>query len=420
MHLKPQLLITTSTLPNDEHDPEPRFVIDLAIGLSRYFEVCVLAPRNLGAPAVAAFADVEVRRYAYAPRAWEQLTYPGATRERLRQKPIRWGLVPLLMAGLYRETRRLLATRDFACTHAHWLVPQAAIQSVVRSGRSQAPYIAITHGGDVYGVNDLVGSAMLRRSIQHACGVVGVSQALIETLHRRFSSAMTNRPSAVIGMGVDTAKFSPTLRSDDWATVHGLSRPVIAYVGRLAEKKGIEFLIAAMALEPLRSLRASLAIIGRGVLEERLKTLCKSLGLGHRIQFIQPCSHAILGRHIASTDIFCVPSVTTRNGDQDGRPTVLVEAGACGVPTVASDIAGIREWIKDGYDGVLVPPADPFALAKALASVLARPQRIKWMGHAARQKAIQSSWSIVADRYAEFTFELLGRSKVQSGRRIVG
>ena len=123
--LKPNLLVTTSTLPNRPDDPEPRFVLDLAIGLSRHFEVCVLAPRNPGARLTDEFGGVEIRRYPYAPLgSWETLTYPGASLERLRQRPVRWALVPLLVAGLYRATRRLLAERNFACVHAHWLVPQ--------------------------------------------------------------------------------------------------------------------------------------------------------------------------------------------------------------------------------------------------------------------------------------------------------
>ena len=353
IHLKPQLLITTSTLPNDEHDPEPRFVIDLAIGLSRHFEVCVLAPRNPGAARAAAFGDVEVRRYPYAPRTWENLTYPGATLERLRQMPIRWGLVPLLMAGLYRETRRLLAERRFACVHAHWLVPQAAVQSMISPGKTRTPYIAIAHGADVHAMNGVFGSAMLRRAVLGASGVVGDSNPLIATLRRRFPSEMATRPAAAIGTGVDTEKFSPALRSNNGAALQGLPRPVILYVGRLSEKKGIEVLLAAMAIEPLRSLSASLVILGMGSLEEKLKKLSKELELGDRVRFLPACSHASLGQHMVAADVLCVPSVVARDGDQEGRPTVLVEAAACGIPAVASDIGGIREWIEDGHSGSL-------------------------------------------------------------------
>ena len=214
---------------------------------------------------------------------------------------------------------------------------------------------------------------------------------------------MAARPTAVIGTGVDTDKFSPSLRAEDWAAAHGVSRPVILYVGRLSEKKGVEFLLTAMATEPLRSMKASLVIIGRGPLEDRLHGLCRELDLGDRVRFLPPCDHATLGAHIAAADVLCLPSVVTSDGDQEGRPTVLVEAASCGVPAVASDVGGVRDWIDHGRNGLLVPPRDPQALAQALAGLLRQPENIRRMGEAARLKALETSWSAVADRYAEFT-----------------
>ena len=405
--LNPKLLITASTLPNDEHDPEPRFVIDLAVGLSRHFDVCILSPRTPGAAGVTSFEGVEVRRYSYAPKNWEELTYPGATLDRLRQAPIRWGLVPLLVAGLYREIRRLLNERKFACVHAHWLVPQAVVQSTIPS-RMSTPYIGIAHGADVHAMNGVLGHALLKRAIRGAAGVVGASNPLIAALHQKFPSEMAARPATVIGMGVDTEKFSPALRSVD----HGLSRPVILYVGRLSEKKGIQFLLTAMATEPLKSLRASLVVIGAGPLEERLKGLSRQLELSRRVRFLQPCSHANLGQHMVAADVLCVPSVVAMNGDQEGRPTVLVEAAACGIPAVASDVGGIREWIEDGNNGFLVQQANSGALANALARLLNQPELARRMGQAARRKAVETTWAAVADRYTEFTISAVERAKM--------
>ncbi len=220
---------------------------------------------------------------------------------------------------------------------------------------------------------------------------------------------MTARPTAIIGTGVDTEKFSPALRDEEWPAAHGVSRPVILYVGRLSEKKGVEFLLTAMATEPLRFMKASLVIIGRGPLEARLQRLCGELKLANRVCFLPPCDHSTLGQHIAAADVLCLPSVVTSDGDQEGRPTVLVEAAACGVPAVASDVGGVGEWIDDDLNGLLVPPADPLVLAHALARLLAQPLRLRQMGHMARQKALETSWSAVADRYAEFTLQLIDR-----------
>jgi glycosyltransferase involved in cell wall biosynthesis len=363
------------------------------------------------------FGGVEVRRYAYAPmRSWETLTYPGATLERLRERPVRWGLVPLLMAGLYRETRRLLSERNFACVHAHWLMPQGAVQAMARSNKSPTPYIAVAHGADVHAMHGVVATGVLRRAVSRASGVVSASELLSETLRARFPAEMATRPTAVIGTGVDTDKFSPSLRAEDWAAALGVSRPVILYVGRLSEKKGVEFLLAAMAAEPLRSMKASLVVIGRGPAEDRLHGLCRDLDLGDRVCFLPPSDHAKLGAHLAAADALCLPSVVTRDGDQEGRPTILVEAASCGLPAVASDVGGVRDWIDHGSNGLLVPPGDPSALARALAGLLSQTETLREMGKAARQKALQTSWSAVADRYAEFTHEALASQEERALR----
>ena len=201
---------------------------------------------------------------------------------------------------------------------------------------------------------------------------------------------MAARPTAIIGTGVDAEKFSPALRAEDWSAAHGVSRPVILYVGRLSEKKGVEFLLTAMATEPLRAMKASLVIIGRGPLEDRLHGLCRELDLGHRVRFLPPCDHATLGAHIAAADVLCLPSVVTSDGDQEGRPTVLVEAASCGVPAVASDVGGVRDWIDHGRNGLLIPPRDPQALARGLAGLLRQPENVRLMGEAARHKGARN------------------------------
>ena len=109
---------------------------------------------------------------------------------------------------------------------------------------------------------------------------------------------------------------------------------------------------------------------------------------------------------MASADILCVPSV-----DQEGRPTVLVEAAACGIPSVAFDIGGIEDWIDDGYNGILIPEISPSSLACSLADLIKQPARIRQMGQRARQKAVEVSWPAMADRYAEFTLSAIDATK---------
>ena len=98
---KHRILITTSTLPRDQADPEPRFVLDIALQLARQYEVSILAPGLPDGASTDMVGDVAIHRYRYAPLARRQtLTHPGAIMERLSTNPARWMLVPPLLAGL--------------------------------------------------------------------------------------------------------------------------------------------------------------------------------------------------------------------------------------------------------------------------------------------------------------------------------
>ena len=138
--LKPNLLVTTSTLPNRPDDPEPRFVLDLAIGLSRHFEVCVLAPRNPGARPIDEFGGVEIRRYPYAPlRSWETLTYPGASLERLRQRPgpLGIGAAACWPVSIARRDASWPSGILLACTPIGWCPRPPSSRSRRQAGRKR-------------------------------------------------------------------------------------------------------------------------------------------------------------------------------------------------------------------------------------------------------------------------------------------
>lgn len=401
---KHRLLITTSTLPRDLTDPEPRFVLDIALQLARHYEVSILAPGLPDGASSDVLGDVTIHRYRYAPVArWQTLTHPGAIMERLATNRARWMLVPPLLAGLRRGIGRLLRAQPFDCVHANWLVPQAAVQGLFFRPPDHPPYLAVSHGADVYAMRGRLGAFLLRAAIKQAAGVICVSEEMRRTLRSRFSEEIGGRPIEIIPQGVDLERFSPAHRTADWAKQLGLERPLILFVGRLSAKKGVEHLIEAMAMEPLASTRAGLAIVGRGPLEDRLRKRCKELALERRVRFLPAATHSSLAQFYASADVLCVPSVTAADGDREGRPTVLIEAAASGLTAVASETGGIADWLEPESNGVLVPEGDPRALANALCSLLAEPERLARLGQQARQDSQKFAWSAVAERYADLT-----------------
>ena len=92
----------------------------------------------------------------------------------------------------------------------------------------------------------------------------------------------------------------------------------------------------------------------------------------------------------AAVDLFVAPAV---GGESFG--IVLVEAMAAGLPVIASDIPGYREVVRDGIEGILIPPRDPPALAAAVRRLLDRPEEMARLGEAGRRRAERYSWTAV-------------------------
>jgi colanic acid/amylovoran biosynthesis glycosyltransferase len=147
-------------------------------------------------------------------------------------------------------------------------------------------------------------------------------------------------------------------------------------IGRLAEKKGHEYAIQAVAqiVRKNKNLNIQYRIAGDGVLRNRLESLVCKLGMENYIKFLGDVEKKAVIALYQQADIFLLSSVTASDGDQEGIPVVLMEALAAGLPVIATDHSGIPELIKDGKTGFLVPEKDISALAKALDYVLENPQ----------------------------------------------
>ncbi|MFN0090304.1 MAG: glycosyltransferase [Acidimicrobiales bacterium] len=158
-------------------------------------------------------------------------------------------------------------------------------------------------------------------------------------------------------------------------------------VGRLVEKKGFTTLLDAMAL--LGDLDISLTIVGDGPEGESLHAHIEHLGIAHRVRLLGRTTHDELPGIFRNADVVVAPSVVDHNGDRDGLPNVVLEAMACGRPLVASDVAAIASAITSDHNGMLVPPADPDALARVIRSLATDPARRTRLASAARRTAEQ-------------------------------
>lgn len=348
---KKKLLVTASTFPRWECDTEPRFVLDLASHMIDTFDITVLVPSAVGAKDYEMMEGVEVVRYHYFPlHKWETLCYPGAIVPRIKEKKIRVLLVPFLVVSLYINLFRMLSKYDVV--HAHWLIPQGIVQSLFRK-----PYLVTGHGGDVTSLNKGVLKKMKIRCLKRAKYVTVVSKHLKNEIEK----LCTVEKLDVISMGCDTSIFG---KENYVANYFGQgNKKVILFVGRLAEKKGVKYLIDAM-----RDIDARLVIVGDGPLRADLEKQAESIK--EKVAFLGAKTHKELSVIFASADIFVAPSITAQDGDVEGLGLVILEAMASGTPVVASRSGGITEVIVDHYNGLLFGEKNDHQLSKCLNKLL--------------------------------------------------
>jgi glycosyltransferase involved in cell wall biosynthesis len=169
-------------------------------------------------------------------------------------------------------------------------------------------------------------------------------------------------------LGVDLERFAPRGEREAGLVLH---------VGRLVEKKGTAVLIDAVARVP----EARLVVIGDG--PERPRLARRAAGLGARVRFLGALPAPQVAAWMRRAALLAAPSVTARDGDAEGLPTVIVEAAASGLPTVGTRHSGIPEAVVDGETGFLVPEGDVGALAARLAELLGSADLRARMGAAA-------------------------------------
>lgn len=146
-------------------------------------------------------------------------------------------------------------------------------------------------------------------------------------------------------------------------------------VSRLIKKKGLQYSIKAVAQLIEKYPKIQYTIAGFGPLKEELEKLIDSLGAQHNIKLIGRISQEEVVTLLNEADIFILPSVTDKSGDQEGIPNSIKEAMAIGLPAISTDHAGIPELIQDGISGFLVPEHDIQALVEKIEYLIQHPEQ---------------------------------------------
>jgi glycosyltransferase involved in cell wall biosynthesis len=371
-----RVLVVASTFPRWQGDTEPHFVLELCERLADSFQVTVLAPSAEGAAETECMGKVKVVRYRYAPlKRWERLAAPGAILPNIRHKPLLAILVPLLILCQFVSMIRLIRREHFDVIHCNWIIPQGFTFALLSHLIRTPPAVLTCLGADAYVLNGWPMSRIKAWILGRFDRVTVISTDIRRELVGLVGSARTP-PMRHIPIGVDLARFgfAPRLSASN-------GKQELLFVGRLAEKKGLQVLLAAL-MDPRLAVRTDfrLTVVGDGPLRRPLEAQAAAAALRGKVTFVGALPHDELGDRLRSAHIFCAPFVVAKDGDREGMPAVVMEAAATGLPMIASDVGGVRDIVENGVSGWLLPPGDPSALAEAILDALDHPDKRAAMG----------------------------------------
>jgi len=291
-----------------------------------------------------------------------------------------------------RLARQLVAEIQPDILHAHYASGYGTLGRLMRFH----PYILSAWGTDVFEFPEtsVLHRALLKANLESADHVCATSHIMARHLRRYCRKAITVTP-----FGVDCSRFLP--RNGHVSDQAGF---VIGTVKTLEPRYGIEYLIRAFALCANRfpEVKMRLVIVGDGSLRGLLQQLARDLAIGGITDFVGPVPHERIPEVLSGFTVFAALSLAESFG------VAVLEASACGLPVVVSNVGGLPEVVVAESTGMVVPPRDPDAAAEAFSALMRDTELRHRLGKAGREHVLVNyEWSENAGRMMALYASLL-------------
>ncbi len=402
-----RIICPTYWYPQHANDTQATYVHDINRHLVRRgHAVTVVTPGDPSLPRSDTFDGVKIVRFPLE-------LPPDLTYGRVAQSRVSWlgkfARVVVMAHYMEAQHRAILAeVRENGgdVIHAHWAIPTGPA-AVIAARKLHLPSVITMHGGDVY-VNPEQGydfptrwyvRPALRWTLRHAGALTAITEDCRQHALRAGAPAEHIR---LVFNGTDLRRFSPAENGNRGDERFG---PHMVFACRqLFPRKGIRFLLEAGA--ELKSQFPDLKIVlaGDGFERPELARLAAELGIASDVTFLGWVPNVELPQYYRAAAVSVIPSL------EEGFGIPAAEAMGCEVAVVASDAGGLPEVVENGVTGIVVPRGDAKALAQAIGSLLADPQRRRVMGQAGRERALRLfDWDRSAQQFEEIYREVASR-----------
>jgi glycosyltransferase involved in cell wall biosynthesis len=323
-------------------------------------------------------------------------TIPGVTEHVI---PSRWGNLWLSFWPRHVRIQRLIRGIDPDLVHAHFITKYG----FHLPGDGRRPTVVTAWGDDILILPPK--SRVIRHFTRRVLERVDRIHAVSEHLRQRIIADYGIAPGKIrhVPFGIDTSTFSPDHRD------YGRRDPVVVFSNRgFFPVYDSATLVAGFSQAHAAEPGTRLVLKGDGPEERATRALVSSRGLDGTITFEQRTQYAQVPGDLRRADIF-VSTATS-----DGTPVSLLEAMSSGLPCIATAVGGVPEWVRDGENGLLIPPRDPAALADRILRLVRDPDLRRSLGTRARETIrARGDWQVLMQGVEEEYEELVERS----GRR---
>ncbi len=410
--IKGRILCLTSSFPRWFGDSTTPFVLHLAKDLQNLgWHVDVLAPHAPGCARNEVLDGLQVKRFRYLwPAGLQSVCYQGGALINLRQKKSNYLKLPFLVVSEWSALFLRQMIRGYDLLHSHWLLPQGFVGTLAAK-LSGLPQVITIHGGDVFGLHQRCLIPFKRFALKHADAVTvnsSVTENAVKSIEPTLSSVYR------IPMGIDVSSISQNdtkVQAIRQKYCYGRG-PLLVFVGRIVEEKGVEDFIRAVKLIEQKCPDVRAVVVGEGQDRPGLERLSKELGLTERITFTGWINSADVPKYIAAGDVFVGPSRQARNGWIEAQGLTFLEAMAVGTPVVATRNGGIIDTVIHEETGLLVDERSPKQITDSIFRIQkdkVLTKKLTVQGRSLVKKGF--SRSVSASRFSEIFSSILSHNQ---------
>lgn len=285
-----------------------------------------------------------------------------------------------LLARIQHWIAKVVRENKIKILHSHWARPMGSAGAAAKR-RTGVPLVMTLRGADILnepsiGYGNTLNPAYvkrLRHAFRHADRIIGVSSQIAD---RAIELGAHPDRTVVIHKGVDTERFCPKEPRVAKSELGLEERPTILFVGAFGPWKGISDLLAAFLAIKKRVPDAQLVMCGKGKMLDDIRGFIREHEFENDVILPGHVNRELVPSYFQACDVFVLPSLT------EGSGNVLLEAAACGRPTVGTRVGGIPDYIADGKTGFLCEKSNPKDLTEKLLTILEDEKLSQHLGSA--------------------------------------